>query len=123
MKINIVHVDTCLTAYWGGHHLPFVQVPVYRGVTMQELRASIRGEINEGAIGGSTDDARLLADAVNGPEEQRRADRLHRAALAGVKRLRPAKPKRRKLFLDLDESPDDDCADTVYAFFILEVVE
>ena len=55
MKYNLVHADTCLPDYWGGHHLPHVSVPVDGNITVKEVFAQIRSEISQGAFGGSFD--------------------------------------------------------------------
>lgn len=117
MKLSCCHIDTCLCDFWSGYHLPHVQVAVYRGMTPQALREAIHNELRMGAVMGSNDDARLLsADQVK-PEEEKRADALRRAAYAAVNRdVRPAKKGTRRLFLDLEETADDD--GEVYAYFV-----
>lgn len=55
MRYNIVHADTCLSDYWGGHHLPHVSVPVDGATTVKEVFDEIRSELNQGAIAGSLD--------------------------------------------------------------------
>ena len=53
MKYNLVHADTCLSGYWGGHHLPHVSIPVDGTITVKEVFDQIRSEINQGAFAGS----------------------------------------------------------------------
>ena len=36
--MNLLYVDTCLSDYFGGHHLPIVQVPVTSTTTYQQLQ-------------------------------------------------------------------------------------
>ena len=122
MKIEIVHVDTCLPDFWSGHHLPHVQIPVWPGMSLSDIKSAIRSEISQGAIGGSGDDARLLSADVVRPDEEKRAIALTRAVYAGVNRIKPAKKGQRKFFTDIDE-PIDDCSDSVYAFFVFIVEE
>ena len=119
MKLECVHADTCLPDYWSGHHLPHVQIPVWDGITLTRVKAAIFDELRQGAVCGSNEDARLLsADFIN-PEDEKRADRLTRAAYAAVRRMRPARKGARKLFTDLEaHSGDDDGAGTIYAFFV-----
>lgn len=119
MKLALAHADTCLADYWGGHHLPHVQIPVWHGMTMVEVKNAIRDELRQGAVMGSTDAARLLSADMVAPAEEKRADQLTRAAYAAVDKLRPAKKGARRLFLDLDENTGDDCnGESVYAFFV-----
>ena len=61
IKLNCLHVDTCLSDYWGGHHLPHICVPVDRDTTIETLRESLLGEINAGAIAGN--DPRIFDDS------------------------------------------------------------
>lgn len=117
MKLECAHADTCLPDYWGGHHLPHVQIPVYAGMTMKEIKAAIRSELSQGAVMGSDDSARLLSADMVRPEEEKQADRITRAAYAAVNRMRPAKKGQRSFFKDI-EAPGNDCENTVYAFFV-----
>ena len=116
MKLNCELVAVCLPDYWSGHHLPHVQIPVFAGMTMAQVKDAIRYELTFGAVAGSDDDARILSDHYVGPENEKRADRLTRAAFAAVNRMRPAKKGARKLFNDLDEQSED--CESVYAFFV-----
>lgn len=120
IKLNCQHGDTCLPDYWGGHHLPHIGVPVHRGMTIGELRKALRDELRQGAVMGSTDDARLLSADLVRPEEEKRADALTRAAYAAINRdVRMKKPGARYPFRDLDPSTDDDDGyDSVYAYFV-----
>lgn len=118
MKLDCVHADTCLPDYWGGHHLPHVQIPVWRGMHLSEVKAAIRSEIRQGAVMGAYDDARLLSADMVRPDEEKRADQLTRAAYAAVNRLRPAAKGKRRLFEDLEPAGDDDSDVTVYAYFV-----
>lgn len=119
MKLECVHVDTCLPDYWSGHHLPHVQIPVWRGMTMRDIKRSIRSELSQGVIAGA--DASFLADWRDDYDDQR-ADKWYKRAYAAVNRLKPAKPGTRRFFLDLEETSDD-CADCVYAFFVFVELE
>lgn len=118
MKLECIHADTCLSDYWGGHHLPHVQVPVYRGITPKALRKAIHEELRMGYVMGADDDARLLSADIVRPGEEKRADALTRAAYAAINRdVRPAKKGTRRLFLDLEPTTDDG-AESVYAYFV-----
>lgn len=119
--LECCHADTCLSDYWSGHHLPHVQIPVWRGMSLAQIRAAIRSEISQGAVMGSTDEARLLSADMVAPEEERRADMLTRRAYAAVSRMTPARKGQRRFFMDME--PQDDDAETVYAFFVFRTLE
>lgn len=116
MKLELVHVDTCLADFWPGHHKAHVQIPVYRGMTLRAVKDALRHEILHGAVMGSDDLARLLSAHVVRPEEVKLADRAVRAAYAAVNRLKPARKGQKKFFQDLEET--DESEDCVYAFFV-----
>lgn len=40
-KYNISHIDTCNSQYFGGHHLPVVQVLVDENTTYQDIKDSL----------------------------------------------------------------------------------
>ena len=118
IKFECCHADTCLSDYWSGHHLPHVQIPVWRGMTLKDVKSALRDELSQSAVMGSSDNARMLyADMVR-EDEVKQAYRVIRAAYAAVNRMRLADKQKRKLFMDLEESTDDDCSDSVYAFFV-----
>ena len=121
MKLNCLHADTCLPDYWGGHHLPHIGVPVFRSMTIGQLRDALRDELRQGAVCGSTDDARLLSADLVRPDEEKRADALTRAAYAAIARdVRMRKPGPRRPFADLDPSTDDGDGESVYAYFVFK---
>lgn len=122
MKLNCIHADTCLADYWRGHHLAHVQIPVYRGMHISEVKDAIRRELREGAVAGSDDIARLLSEYASSPEEEKLVKAATRAAFAAVNRdVRPAKKGKRKLFLDLE--PDGKDSETVWSFFVFKEAE
>lgn len=125
IKFECCHADTCLSGYWSGHHLPHVQIPVWRGMTLAQVKSALHDELSQGAVSGSTDNARLLSADMVRPDEEKQADRVTRAAYAAVNRMRLADKRKRKLFMDLEESTDDDddCGESVYAFFVFVVLE
>ena len=121
IKFECCHADTCLPDYWSGHHLPHVQIPVYRGMTLKDVKSALRSELSQGAVMGSTDNARMLSADMVREDEVKQADRVTRAAYAAVNRMRLSDKRKRKLFMDLEESTDDDdddCGESVYAFFV-----
>jgi len=110
--LECLHADTCLPDYWGGHHLPHVQIPVYPGMTLKEIKAELHSELNQGAVGGS--DERTRDDS--GPV----GDLWFKKAHAAVNRLKPATKGQRTFFTDLEEPSDDDDTNSVYAFFVFQ---
>lgn len=50
MKLECYHIDTCLSDYWGGHHLPHVAIPVWSSMTCQDVQNSIRSELWQDAV-------------------------------------------------------------------------
>lgn len=122
MKLEIVHVDTCLPDYWRGHRKAHVQIPVWPGMSMRDIKDSIRSEIAQGAVMGSDYIAFLLSADYVGVDREKEADKVTRAAYAAVNRMRPAKKGQRRFFTDI-ELPADDCDDTVYAFFVFMLID
>lgn len=118
IKLECAHADTCLADYWSGHHLPHVQIPVYPGMTMRAIKDAIKSELAQGAVAGSDDNARLLSADWVPPRDETRAIAITKAAYAAVDRMKPARKGTRRFFTDLEQATDDDCADTVYAFFV-----
>ena len=116
MKLELVHVDTCLADYWRGHHKAHIAIPVYNGMTLREIKDALRHEIQHGAVMGSDDLARLLSAYVVRPEEEKLADKAVRAAYAAVNRLKPARKGQKKFFQDLEETDENE--ECVFAFFV-----
>lgn len=115
MKLELVHADTCLPDYWSGHHRAHVQIPVIPGMSGKDIKSAIKAELVEGAVMGSDDIAFLLSADYVGADREAEAEKVYRAAMAAVNRMRPAKKGQRKFFTDIDASED---SETVYAFFV-----
>ena len=122
IKLECCHADTCLPDYWRGHHLPHVQILVWHGMSLKELKEAIMCELSQGYVTGATDDAMLLSGLSTGEDEQR-ADALTKAAYAAVRRMRPARKGQRKFFTELEKEMDEDEGDCVYAFFVFVEVD
>lgn len=108
MKLIAAHADTCLPSFWGGHHLPHIQVSVYKGMTLAQLKISLKSELNYGPVMG--------ADA---PEEDDQA--WFDAAKLAVEEIEVSGDRgdETPLFDDLEEpDEEDDCCESVYAFFV-----
>jgi len=54
MNFQLSHLDTCLPDYFLGSNLPHIQIPVYSGMTLDDIKIALREEIACGQIGGST---------------------------------------------------------------------
>lgn len=117
MKYECCHVDTCLPDYWSGHHLPHVQIPVYKGMSLKAIKQVLKDELRWGYVMGNSEEARLLSADFIKPEEVAKANMLTRKAYAAVNRLAPGKKGQRRFFLDLEEN-DGECCDSVYAYFV-----
>ena len=123
MKLELFHVDTCLSDFWAGHSLPHVQIEVWPGMSMKNIKDALRDELRMGCVMGSDDNARLLSDAFVGAENEKRADQLTRAAYAAINRMRPINKGQRRFFTDLEPiDSEDDTIESVYAFFIFDEV-
>lgn len=107
-KLECIHADTCLPDYWGGHHLAYVQIPVWPGMSLKDIKRSLHSELNQGAIGGNEP---LTCDN-SGTE----GDKWFRKAHAAVNRIQPAKKGQRRFFTDAEQTEDDD--QSVFAFFV-----
>ena len=109
--LECCHADTCLSDYWGGHHLAHVQVPVWNGMSLAELKKALMSELSEGAVAGAGypgdwDEQWYAAarDAVQAIEAK---------TAAGADNLFPL----------LEPQGDDEDAPTVYAFFVFRPAE
>lgn len=103
MLFELAHIDTCLSDYFGGHHLPHIQVEARRGMTAAQLRDALRIEIEQGAIGGDV------------PYEVTESELFHYLALQAIDALEVLTDP---LFMDLPLVEDED-DESVYAFFAL----
>ena len=113
MHLECCHADTCLPSYWGGHHLAHIQVPVWNGMSLDVLKASLRRELNEGAIAG--------ADYPGTHNDQ-----WYAAAVAAVNAMTVnpgANPEHLFKGLEVGEDEPDDDGESVYAFFVFTPIE
>lgn len=117
IKFDCVHADTCLPDYWSGHHLPHIAIPVWYGMTLKDIKQSIKNEIAQGAFAGNTDDVMLLSYSFIPPESEELADKLTKAAYAAVNRIKPNKKGQRKFFTDLEKDAEENDY-SVYAYFV-----
>lgn len=106
MKYSLVHADTCLSCYWGGHHLPHVAVPVDGTITVKEVFDQIRSEIHQGAFVGSLD------------WETQESKEFHAACIDALQELQELNPDQdAPAFPDLEPWEEDQC-ESVMAFFV-----
>ena len=108
--LECIHADTCLSDYWCGHHLAHIQVPVYNGMSLVELKKALMSELNEGAVAGS--------DYPGDYDEQWYA--AARAAVQAIEAKTAAGAD--NLFPLLVPQTEDDDVPTVYAFFVFRHV-
>ena len=119
-QLECIHADTCFPDYWGGHHLAHIQVPVYNGMSLAELKKALMSELNEGAVDGS--------DAPHDHDEQWYAaarfavQAIEAFAVRAIEAKTPAAAAE-NLFPLLIPQGDDDDVPTVYAFFVFRPTE
>lgn len=118
MNLEVIHVDTCLPGYWGGHHNAHICVPVWNGMTFNELKSSLHSEIAQGAVCGSDTITELLSLGGDfSDEEISIAYQAAQDAVDGIVLSESANPE--NLFADLDLVDPDDEGETVYAYFLI----
>lgn len=116
MKLEIIHVDTCLPGYWSGHHKAHVSVPVWRGMTLDHLKSSLHSEISEGAICGSDTVSDLLRLSEDFSDEE--IEMAYQAAQDAVDAIVLSESANQDHLFNLDLDLDDD-GETVYAYFLI----
>lgn len=121
LKFECCHADTCLPDYWSGHHLPHVQIPVYRGMTLAQVKSALHDELSNGYVAGSGELA--CAFDYDMITDKERTEELHKAAHDAIDAIELRDPENDHCFMDLEESTDDDCCDSVYAFFVFVELE
>ena len=114
MNLELCFADVCLSCYWSGSNKMHLQVPVYKGMTLEEIKDGLRYEVAAGAIGGGDS----LADSFRDDCPQ-----VYQALENAIENLEPSNQKQETFFNDLEEEDDaDDSSMTVYAFFIVDEV-
>ena len=93
LKLSVGLADVCMADYWGGHHLPHVQIPVHKHTTADEARAMLTQEVAMDAV------ARL-------PEGRGESPQWYAAANKAIAELAIFSDK--PFAGDLDESPPED---------------
>lgn len=109
-KLDCIITDICLPDYFSGDFRPWVTIPVFKGMTLKEIKNSLHSELNQDAIGG---------DLSRWNVEPAREEQWHKKAHAAINRLKPEIKGQRKFFTDLEESNQNEIEDTtVQAFFV-----
>lgn len=107
MKYNVYHVDTCLSDYFGGHHLPVVQVSVTNTTTYRYLKDSLLNWQTTEHLHHIDNEA--YREAVN---------EMFSAIVGDMLDTVPS------CFRYIEEVTEDNCydIDSCYAYFIIETV-
>lgn len=109
MKLTAAHADTCLPSFWGGHHLPHIQVTVHKGMSLGELKAELKSELVNGCVMGADAPADDNEEWFTAAKEA--IDQIEATADTGNDET--------PLFNNLEEeTEDDDGCESVYAFFV-----
>jgi hypothetical protein len=116
IKYELIHADTCLSCYWSGHHLATIQIPVWPGMSLQDIKDGLHSEIAQGAIGGNLPDELAY-------NEYELNDHGYAVFKAAIDAIEPAVPGTDSFFNDIEEpDPDDEFIESVYAFFVLREI-
>ena len=121
IKFGCCHADTCLPDYWSGHHLPHVQIIAERGMTLAQVKSALHDELSNGYVAGSGELACTFDYDMSTDKE--RTEELHKAAHDAIDAIELKDPENDHCFMDVEESTDEDCSDSVYAFFVFVVLE
>lgn len=93
LKLSVGLADVCMADYWGGHHLPHVQIPVHKHTTADEVRAMLTQEVAMDAV------ARL-------PEGRGESPEWYAAAIKAIAELAIFSDK--PFASELEETPPED---------------
>lgn len=115
--LELVHTDTCLSCYFSGDSRAHLQIAVWHGMKMSEIKQALMDELRQGAIGGYDDLAWLLSSDYVGEERESDANEATKRAYAAINRMKPNVKGQRRFFTDLEKSIDEN-DETVYAFFV-----
>ena len=118
-QLECIHADTCFPDYWGGHHLAHIQVPVWNGMSLAELKKALMSELNEGAVAGSgypgDHDEQWYAAARDAVQA------IEAFAVRAIEAKTPAAAAENLFPLLIPQTEDDDVP-TVYGFFVFRHV-
>lgn len=109
-RFELAHADTCLPDYWCGHHKPHLSIPVYAGMTLEDIKDALHLELNQGAIAGTIPDDLTH----NGYDLTEEGYSLFKEAIDNIT---ANNPEQKTFFNDLE--PEEEDADfSVYAYFV-----
>ena len=111
MKYEIVHVDTCLPDYWHGHHLMHLSIPVWHGMSLQNIKDSLISELSQNAICGYIPD-----EWQQEGNEYELSEYGYSQARDCINALTPINPEQIEFFTDIEN--DETGEFPVYAYFV-----
>ena len=117
MKLDCYLMDVCLPDYFQGETRAHIQIPVYHGMSLRQIKIDLLDELKQGYVNGTNDLAWLLSADYVGPDRAKDAEKVFKAAMAAINRMKPEKKGQRAFFKDLEKNLDEDC-DSVYAYFV-----
>jgi hypothetical protein len=90
-------------------------------MTLAQVKSALHDELSNGYVAGSGELARSFDYDMSTDKE--RTEELHKAAHDAIDAIELRDPENDHCFMDLEESTDDDCCDSVYAFFVFVEME
>ena len=106
-NLELAHYKTCLPDYFSGDSRPHLQVPVYKGMILEEIKSGLIDELNQGFIGGNWE----LSE-----------DEDYCAAVeSAIEKIKPTDSSQTTFFNDLED--DGEMVDSVYAYFLIVDLE
>jgi len=111
-KYTLTHADTCLSSYWGGHHLPHVSFPPSKNMTLENIKQALFNELNQDAI---------MGDYPN--DEGVAKEDFYIAARKAIENLTPNNPDTKLFFTDIEDSENEDSCESVMAYFVFMPIE
>lgn len=109
MKFELIHADTCLPDYWGGHHLPHIAIMAYP-MTFKQCKEHLKTEVLVGAVMG----------------EYNNTDIEYIAMITAIDNLslKDNKPDSTIVFSDvIDDNSDNEFSDHPQAYFVFKPLE
>ena len=106
IEYELAHIDTCLSDYWPGHHLPHIAIPVWPKMTLESIKQALTNELNQDAIlGNFPNDAGITKEG------------FFIEAKKAINNLTPNNPNQKTFFNDIENS-EDDSDSLIYAYFV-----
>ena len=124
MNVSMHIIDVCLPDYWQGSEKAHISVPVWRGMTVKQVRDALEREIKCGFVMGTSKDAQLLsADYIADAADVVRADMLTVAVHKAIQGLKSSdlSGSHGRCFQNLEKQTEDD--ENVMAYFLIDVEE